>query len=70
MQSGDINPKNDTVMHFYRTSNLQNPGAGDYVIEDTALKLKNQSPRPNIGKEKRFFKTNEQMIVNYKATAL
>lgn len=66
LQSLDVKPSNDALMHFYRTSNLQNPGAGDYVVEDTMLNLKNQSPRPTIGRERRFYKTNEQMVVNYK----
>jgi hypothetical protein len=46
-------------MYFHRTSNLQNPGAGDYVIEDTVIDLQQKSPRPIIGKEKRFFDINE-----------
>lgn len=53
-------------MYFYRTSNQQNPGAGDYMVEDTILSLKKKSPRATIGNEKRFYETNEQMIVNYK----
>lgn len=53
-------------MYFYRTSNLQNPGSGDYVIEDTVLNLKKRSPVATIGNEKRFYEKNEQMIRNYK----
>ena len=36
------------------------------MVEDTIIDLKNRSPRATIGNEKRFFETNEQMIVNYK----
>lgn len=66
LQSGDLPPQNKTLMYFYRTSNLENPGSGDYVVEDTILNLQNKSPRPVIGKEKRFYEINEQMKVNYK----
>ena len=53
-------------MYFHRTSNLQNPGSGDYVIEEAAIDVKNRSPRAVMGKEKRFYNINEQMVVNYR----
>ena len=53
-------------MYYHRTSNLQNPGAGDYVTEDTLIDLQRKSPRAVIGKERRFLAINEQMIENYR----
>jgi hypothetical protein len=40
LQSGNIGPHDQTLMYYYRTSNLNNPGAADYITEDTILNLK------------------------------
>ena len=52
----------DGQMLVYRTSDLRNPGAGDYEVEQTALSLQNRSPRATIGKERRFKLINEQAV--------
>ena len=68
LESADVSQsRTHGAMYFHRTSTLQNPGAGDYVTEEAAIDVQNRSPRAVIGKEKRFFDINEQMIQNYKA---
>ena len=64
LQSADVRA-GAPRMHYFRTSNLNNPGPGDYETEESKINLQKKSPRATIGKEKRFLDKNEQMTVTY-----
>ena len=40
---------------FQRTNSLENPGVGQYNVENVSLNLKKNSPKAVIGYQRRFY---------------